>query len=108
MSSQFNSRQLCRITARIATPYRLSLRTMESLESQKAVARNRQDYDDAAEYVHTVDRALQDCSSDTRFIIRNGFLKNNEPDWYMSFYTRNTFYRLRKKAMTEFLTTLKN
>ncbi|MGM9941751.1 MAG: MG284/MPN403 family protein [Bulleidia sp.] len=106
MSSQFNGRQLTRIASLIATHYRQSLRKMESLEAQNAVAMNLKEYNDAAEYVQRVDRALQDCSSDTRFIIRNGFLKNSESKWYMNYFSRNTFYRLRRKAVSEFLTTL--
>ena len=103
----YTNKQLRNIANVIGEHYRLSKRQMESLENQNDVATNMELYKNALDYVRTVDRTLQDCSNDTRLIIRHGFLNNSEPGWYGSYYSRNTYYRLRKKAISEFLNGLK-
>lgn len=103
----YTNRQLRNIANVICEHYRLCRRKMESLEKQNAVALNMDDYRDALNYVTTIDRTLQDCSNDTRLIITQGFLNNGDPGWYDSYYSRNTYYRLRKKAVSEFLNGLR-
>ena len=97
------SYQLRNITQVICENYRYCKRKMESMENQNIVSLNMNEYADAKEYVRSVDRTLQDCSRDTQLIITKGFLMNNDPAWYLEYFSRNTFYRLRKKAVLEFL-----
>lgn len=97
------NRQLRNITQVICENYRSCKRKMESMENQNIVSLNMNEYTDAREYVRSVDRILQDCSSDTQLIITKGFLMNSNPVWYLDYFSRNTFYRLRHKAVVEFL-----
>ena len=53
--------------------------------------------------VYLIDRALEDCSNDTKLIIRNDFLKKSEPQWYRNYYNATTYYRRRRRAVEEFM-----
>ena len=103
----YTNRQVRNIASVIGEHYRLCRRRMESLEKQNAVSLNMEAYQDAMNYVSTIDRTLRDCSNDTKLIITQGFLNNSDPGWYDSYYSRNTYYRLRKKAVSEFLNGLR-
>lgn len=102
----FTSKQKRNIVSTIGDRYRVCMRRMESLEAQNAVSLNMKDYRDAQEYVNDINRTLLDCTSDTKLIIRKEFLCVSEPGWYQEYFSRNTYYRLRKKAVEEFLNQL--
>jgi hypothetical protein len=54
-------------------------------------------------YVHSIDRTLQDCSNDTKNIIRHDFLEKSETGWYRVFYNPSSYYRLKRRAVEEFM-----
>lgn len=48
-----------------------------------------------------------DCLSvEQRQIITNDFIKKQEKNWYLEFYSRSTYYRLKNEAMNAFLNCL--
>lgn len=108
MMERYTTRQKKNIAEVIGFHYRKSLRQIETIASDGGIISDQNAYEDAIRYVNTVDRALKDCSNETKFIIRNGILIIPEPGWYEEVYSKNTFYRLRKKAIEEFLNCLKH
>lgn len=100
---ELTNKQLRNVANTIGDRYRIAVRQMESMESDRTVSLNMQEYKDAADYVKEIDRTLDDCTEDTRLIIRKECLSMSESGWYENYYSRNTYYRLRKKAVIEFL-----
>lgn len=54
-------------------------------------------------FVDMVDRYLEDCTQDTRLIIRKDFLEKHDNLWYLEFFSKSTYYAKKKRAMKEFL-----
>ena len=51
-----------------------------------------------------IDRILEKLDWDTCcFIKREFFTSNHRNDWWMNYYSRSTYYRLKKKSMEKFL-----
>ena len=90
----------------IGSVYRRSRKRMDVMIHSGGVEESAEQYHTDANMVYLVDRALQDCSKDTRFIIRRELLQIPEPFWYEEYYSRTTYYRLRKQAIDEFLNSL--
>ncbi|MBR3357541.1 MAG: hypothetical protein IKG46_06890 [Solobacterium sp.] len=89
----------------IGSVYRRSRKRMDVM-LHSGVEESTAQYHTDADMVYLVDRALEDCSKDTRFIIRRELLQKPDPYWYEEFYSRTTYYRLRKQAIDEFLDSL--
>ena len=52
---------------------------------------------------NVLDRLDWDCSN---FIKNEFFSLNYRSNWWMNYYSRSTYYRLKKKSMNEFLSLL--
>lgn len=50
-----------------------------------------------------MERTLADCSANTRLITQNDFLEVKDRRWYTGYFSQSRYYRLRKKAVDEFL-----
>lgn len=50
-----------------------------------------------------IDQVLKECSNKTRWYIRNEYLVPKEPNWYLDYCSRNTYYRMKKKSIKEFM-----
>ena len=51
-----------------------------------------------------IDRVLEKMDYDDANFIRCEFLSNNyRPDWWRSYFSRSTYYRLKKRSMENFL-----
>ncbi|MBQ1355384.1 MAG: hypothetical protein IIY72_02775, partial [Solobacterium sp.] len=74
---------------------------------QKCIRENQALYDNDGSLIMLIDRTLMDCSKETQCIIRNEFLEIPEDMWYLPFFSRSAYYRLRKKALVEFMNCLK-
>ena len=61
---------------------------------------------DDARLVYYVERCLLECARETQLIIRNEFMNESRRDWYIPYFSRTTYYRLRPKAVQEFLEAL--
>lgn len=53
--------------------------------------------------VFAVDNALSFMEKDHRDFITNDYLANDDRLWWIGFFSRSTYYRIKRKAMTEFL-----
>ena len=90
----------------IAIEYRRAKKHLDYYHYTSCVKENQRGYNDDLHYVQEVEASLNNCSKDTQKIIRHGYLEVSEPKWYLEFYTRSVYYRLRKKAIEEFLNCL--
>ncbi len=50
-----------------------------------------------------VDDALNELSPDEREIIVNCYIDVKKEGWYLDYFSRSTFYRLKSKAVNKFL-----
>ena len=58
---------------------------------------------DDYETIKMLESVLNDCTENTRMIIRNGFFETRRKDWYVTYCTQSSYYRRRKKAVEEYL-----
>ncbi|MBR0213534.1 MAG: hypothetical protein IJL95_02280 [Solobacterium sp.] len=96
-----------KIVSYIGKVYRRSRKRRDVFEYQKCIRENQAVYDNDGSLIMLIDRTLMDCSKETQCIIRNEFLEIPEDMWYLPFFSRSAYYRLRKKALVEFMNCLK-
>ncbi|MBQ1318117.1 MAG: hypothetical protein IIY53_08785 [Solobacterium sp.] len=96
-----------KIVKYIGKVYRRSKKRRDVFEYQKCIRENQALYDNDGSLIMLIDRTLMDCSKETQCIIRNEFLEIPEDMWYLPFFSRSAYYRLRKKALVEFMNCLK-
>lgn len=53
-----------------------------------------------------IQHALNQLSVEQREIIQNDFIVKQDKNWYLGFYSRTTYYRLKGEAMSTFLNCL--
>lgn len=58
-------------------------------------------------YVAFLDGSVGLLNDDFQRIIRNDFEHPTAPNWWQSYYSRTTYYRLKNSAMKELLSVLK-
>ena len=92
-----------KIVKYLGSIYQNSKKRMDILSYSGRVCENEPSYQNDLEYVRTINRILSDCSRDTRYIIMREYLMNSESDWYLDVYSRGTYYRLKKRAVNEFI-----
>lgn len=54
-------------------------------------------------YVTYIDNILSMLDSEQQYIIKKEFFGIKTKNWWISDYSRSTFYRLKRKAVTQFL-----
>lgn len=54
-------------------------------------------------YIRFIDYLLNHLSEEHARLLRMEFLEDAQPFWWMEYYSRSTFYRMKTKAMNEFL-----
>lgn len=75
--------------------YRIELTEVKGEDTRKSI--------EDRELRLCIDQVLRECSSHTRWFIRNEYLQPKEPKWYMDYCSRTTYYRLKKKCVKEFM-----
>ncbi len=90
----------------IGKEYQRAKQRMDILEFSNSVERNAEVYHRDMTFVHTIDRLLFDCSRTTRLIVQHEFLANDEAEWFLDYYSRSTYYRMKRKAVEEFVNCL--
>lgn len=90
----------------IGIEYRRSKKHIDFYKMANCVKENNRAYQDDLLFIMEVDRSLQNCSKDTQTIIRCGYLDIGDTKWYLEYYTKSAYYRLRKVAIEEFLNCL--
>ena len=87
----------------IGEAYQRSRKRLDMRVRGRMVAENSRSYESDRDLVGLIDRTLRDCSADTRCIIINDYLISSRPAWYKSYYPASTYYRLKHKALEEFI-----
>lgn len=93
----------CKLVQKIGEEYKTSRVKVNSSCYGSTIHDNRRNYIYPREYMYNVDEALLNCSLDTRHIIMHDYLMVSDKQWYLAFYSRTTYYRLKRIAVTEFL-----
>jgi hypothetical protein len=57
----------------------------------------------ALAYVLTIDEVLRSLDEDAYRIIAHDFLQPNPKNWWMEYYAKTTYYRLKARSMDAFL-----
>ena len=86
--------------------YLKAQKRVDVLHFNNCIEENWAVYDNDTQLIHLIDRTLLDCSNDTKNIIRHDYLEVSNSHWYESYYSRSSYYRLKKKAIEEFLNNL--
>ena len=91
----------CReIVNRLFELYRRSLRYIQ-INEELGIARG--NLIAHQEIVRLIELIIEELRSDHRLIITREYMNVPEPSWYVKYYSRSTFYRLRDEAVREFL-----
>lgn len=62
-----------------------------------------QSKDELKQIIKTFHMIIDKLSKDSQTIIINEFLHQSEKDWWIEFFSRSTYYRLKTRAMEEVL-----
>ena len=62
----------------------------------------------AIEFIHDVDEILKSLPPDYEIILRNDYFRHRERKWYLKYYSRSTYYRLKVDALNEFVRCVTN
>lgn len=55
------------------------------------------------QYVTLIETTLECLEEEYRRIIRNDFLEPQPKQWWMDYYAKSTYYRLKQRALEHFL-----
>ena len=54
-------------------------------------------------YVYNIEQALDDLDHDERTIITHENLENAPKNWWMDYYSKSTYYRIKQRAYKRFI-----
>ena len=58
------------------------------------------------EYMHKIDLIHNFLSHKTKLFLENEYMNNNPKDWWMDYYSKSSYYRLKHLCIDEFLNAL--
>ena len=104
----WSEKSLNAVAEEVAQAYHAAKRQVNKTRATDNFALEKnQVYQDNLEFLFAVDSAMMTLDSNEQMIIRNSYLRPQEKDWYLKFFARSTFYRLKKKALIKFLKALR-
>ncbi|SJZ83947.1 MG284/MPN403 family protein [Anaerorhabdus furcosa] len=68
-----------------------------------SVEENKSYYSSELSTVYLVNSTILLCSPTSQFILKNEFFSYPNPNWYIEYYSRSSYYRLKKQAIDEFI-----
>lgn len=80
---------VCHYFLRYLAPYRLGLCVGETAHLERMV-----------------EKVLESLSKEEREILEQEFIWGKDKLWYLNYYSKSTYYRLRKKAINRFINCL--
>ncbi len=83
--------------------YRKSANRMKRFEECDVVSENKAEYCYDKTTVMLVEAAMEEIGIEERRIIEHDYMHPKENQWYLEFYTRSTYYRIRSRAIDKFL-----
>ncbi len=95
-----------KIMKHIGDIYKKAKKRVDVFHFNNCIEENWAVYDADRQLIHLIERTLRDCNSDTKNIIQHDYLRVSHSRWYEPYYSRTSYYRLKKKAIEEFLTLL--
>lgn len=101
-STEMTWHQKVNLMNHIGDAYRGSKRRIDLAEKHGARFSSKAIEDDYA-LRSCVERALKDCSRQTQLITTRDFLEVNDRHWYRLYFSQSSYYRLRRKAVDEYL-----
>lgn len=54
-------------------------------------------------YVYTIEHALNQLNDEERSILTEENLKSNTKNWWMEYYSKSTYYRIKHRALERFI-----
>lgn len=76
------------------------------LEIENRVVQNQDIYDEGKEFIEKVNNLISECSRSSQLILKREYLDDAPAGWYELYYSSSTYYRLKTKAMSEFMENL--
>ena len=55
-------------------------------------------------YINYIDNILNSMECEDKRILQNEFFSKSNPTWWYGIYSKSTFYRVKKRAVRQFLT----
>ena len=83
--------------------YRISCSRMDRYEECDCVFEHYETYKSDKTTKMLVENALKELDVDEQRIIQKSYIENNTDLWYLDYYTKSTYYRLKTKALSKFL-----
>ncbi len=83
--------------------YRKSSYRAKQYEQFDMIAENQATYRYDKTTCLLVEVALQEMDTDEKRIITHDFMYPENNQWYLEYYTRSTYYRLKNRAIDKFL-----
>ena len=74
----------------------------ELYRKEGTMEQNTVKFNQQASFIDLIDRTVNSCTPAARFIIIHEYIRKDGSDWYIPYYARSTFYRLKKTAVHEF------
>lgn len=62
-----------------------------------------EDKDELRSLVSSFEMIINALSQDSQLIIKNEFVEQRKDEWWIDYYSRATYYRLKTRALEEFL-----
>lgn len=90
------------VLEKLSECYLKSLRRIEIYEYQGIKEESTQYHADLI-MIEMIEIMLNACSENTQIIIKNEYLNHKRHEWYLDYYSRSNYYRLKKQAISEFI-----
>lgn len=87
----------------LAKSYRVSKKRESIYQIQGNLREKSGIYNEDKTVIHLIEGTIAECSQNTQLIIMNEYFKNKEYDWYLEYFSRSSFYRLKRVAIEEFI-----
>lgn len=97
---QFEDKKI--ILQKLSECYLKSHRRIEIYKYQGVCEESTQYQADCA-LLQMIQITLDACSEHTKMIIKNEYFNLKKHEWYLEYYSRSSFYRLKKQAIIEFI-----
>ncbi len=99
---ELNLKEKERVIRNMIKSYKRAQRYLE-IKNFEGVGEESSNYVSNQILSHLVESALKECSKDTQLIIENEYMKKSFRNWYFEYYSRSTYYRIKHKALDEFI-----
>ncbi len=83
--------------------YKRAKRNINLQELRGGVQESAGVYKEDLMVIYLVDSTLQECNEDSKRILHHEYFVNSASNWYLEFYSKSTFYRLKHRAIEEFI-----